>query len=291
MKKCCVCLSNLPEIEFGRNEKTLDGLQGMCKKCKLDYNRARTFKPDENPSQMKTCSSCHQQKPATLEFFSPQKNNHDGMCYACKECRSKQVSIWNGKHIETCSFCGKDRTVESRTPEGRPICGNCRRKLKAEVCSRCGKTRRVESRSPEGEPICDYCHKKSHLEICADCGRLEILNARLPEGGALCTSCQRSRSPHSMFRIYKQGANKRGHQFTLTLEEFTHLVTQPCCHYCNEPPELTNHLLGVDRLDNSQGYILGNVVPSCSICNLMKGKLGKEKFLLLVGKISRHHLV
>lgn len=36
---------------------------------------------------------------------------------------------------------------------------------------------------------------------------------------------------------------------------------------------------GLDRVDNSIGYIESNVVPCCYICNKMKGELPVEDFL------------
>ncbi len=82
---------------------------------------------------------------------------------------------------------------------------------------------------------------------------------------------------------YRQGAVYRGLVCELTSEQFIALFNQPC-DYCGDQDALN----GVDRIDNSQGYIPGNVVPCCSVCNTMKKKMTKDEFLLGVNKITLH---
>jgi len=42
---------------------------------------------------------------------------------------------------------------------------------------------------------------------------------------------------------------------------------------------------GIDRVDNSKGYIPTNVVPCCGVCNFMKGRLGLDIFLTQIKRI------
>jgi hypothetical protein len=35
---------------------------------------------------------------------------------------------------------------------------------------------------------------------------------------------------------------------------------------------------GIDRIDNSQGYIIDNVVPCCTKCNIAKGRQSIQEF-------------
>lgn len=55
----------------------------------------------------------------------------------------------------------------------------------------------------------------------------------------------------------------------LTEEEFYSIVSEPC-EYCGLENEVTT-ATGLDRLDNTLGYILGNVVSCCTECNLARG--------------------
>jgi hypothetical protein len=80
--------------------------------------------------------------------------------------------------------------------------------------------------------------------------------------------------------------------FELTDAQFASLI-HGNCFYCGCPPashqlvalkhELTYN--GIDRKDNSQGYIEGNVVSCCSVCNNMKGTMSTEEFIAHLRKI------
>lgn len=49
-------------------------------------------------------------------------------------------------------------------------------------------------------------------------------------------------------------------------------------------------IFGIDRTDNSTGYILENCIPCCDICNYMKNDLSKDKFIYKISKIYKKHL-
>ena len=104
----------------------------------------------------------------------------------------------------------------------------------------------------------------------------------------------------ALYRTYKRSALRRNHQFELSPERFREL-TQSHCYVCGKPPtrEYRHELHkkrfktpyicnGVDRFDNRDGYIEGNVVPCCGNCNMAKGKLSVEKSLLHVYDIYKH---
>lgn len=89
---------------------------------------------------------------------------------------------------------------------------------------------------------------------------------------ALCLYCE-----------YKKSAEKRNLEFTLTSGKFYERVNRPC-HYCGK--FWNNQIVsGLDRKDNSVGYILGNVVPCCQPCNFLKSNLSCEEFIYRVGII------
>lgn len=75
---------------------------------------------------------------------------------------------------------------------------------------------------------------------------------------------------------YKRGAMRRGYAFELDGETFIKLTSSDC-YYCGAKPKkvikTTNHTYvynGIDRVDNSKGYIEGNVVPCCEKHNKEK---------------------
>lgn len=126
-----------------------------------------------------------------------------------------------------------------------------------------------------------------------DCSRKPIY----PRKG-LCSRCyqrQRSNDPSTStktfqrYRIYSKtpkrkflqarqrfSTGKRRIQFLLTFKEYLSLIKNPC-FYCNS--KIDEMGLGLDRVDNSIGYMITNVVSCCNICNRMKSILPFDFFL------------
>lgn len=61
------------------------------------------------------------------------------------------------------------------------------------------------------------------------------------------------------------------------------LMSMPCT-YCGDTPTNTSPN-GLDRVDNSKGHILGNVVPCCETCNMMKGTRSLRKTIYKSSKL------
>lgn len=75
------------------------------------------------------------------------------------------------------------------------------------------------------------------------------------------------------YNTSKGNAKRREKEFTLTFEQFCEVIEQPC-HYCNnELGKKSITGVGLDRMNNSQGYIWGNVKSCCRSCNQIKGEI------------------
>ena len=164
------------------------------------------------------------------------------------------------------------------------VCNSCYRHVVQKPCADCGQTRGVAQRI-EGKPICHLCYRKRRTGICIDCGKMRPVEYKQPNGEPVCKPCVRARKPHRHMRHYKQNAKDRGHIFELSFEQFVGLTSQPC-FYCGFKAD--RRLNGVDRKDNTVGYIYDNCVPCCGKCNHMKGKLDFANFLQSVENIARH---
>lgn len=81
------------------------------------------------------------------------------------------------------------------------------------------------------------------------------------------------------YAIYKGGAKARGLIFDVTFADFEMLISSDC-YYCGESG------YGIDRLDSGKGYIKGNIVPCCTMCNIMKQSYTEEEFVSQCIKIS-----
>lgn len=94
-----------------------------------------------------------------------------------------------------------------------------------------------------------------------------------------------SESAAGRYRQYISSAKGRGLEFTLTLEEFSIIVSQPCA-YCGEIKERR----GIDRVDNSQSYTKSNSASCCKYCNYMKKDMTGEQFIARIKKILSNQI-
>lgn len=81
------------------------------------------------------------------------------------------------------------------------------------------------------------------------------------------------------FSKYQARAKSKGFAFKLTLEEFSYFTKQPCAFCYAKGPN------GIDRIDNSKGYIKENCQSCCKVCNKMKTDYNQEFFLKHIRKI------
>jgi len=104
---------------------------------------------------------------------------------------------------------------------------------------------------------------------------------------------------HALYSSYKNEAKRRNYNFAISLEDFKTLTKQNC-YYCDIQPKQIYSIKktngsyaynGIDRIDNSIGYILENCVPCCKICNRAKDVMSQEIFLDLIKRIYERHLM
>ena len=96
---------------------------------------------------------------------------------------------------------------------------------------------------------------------------------------------EKSENALTHYREYVSGAVKRDRAFELSFEEFKSLVQRPC-HYCNSVKQYS--VMGIDRIDNNESYVLANCVPCCFTCNRMKHTLPLREFLCKCACIDRY---
>ena len=77
---------------------------------------------------------------------------------------------------------------------------------------------------------------------------------------------------------------RKGLAFELTLDTLLLDFWQKPCHYCDDPIET----VGIDRVDSSIGYIPGNMVPCCSMCNFMKLTSSSDDFITKCKQITEY---
>ena len=134
-------------------------------------------------------------------------------------------------------------------------------------------------------------------------------------GNIVDRSCQRFTSANP---IQSCGCGPRGrkptmthaealykkHQFSAKARNLSFELDQPAhekltssdCTYCGEKPSNRPHPYlhikmvhnGIDRIDPSLGYVLGNVASCCPTCNFAKGTMNGVEFKEWVAKVYSH---
>lgn len=146
------------------------------------------------------------------------------------------------------------------------------------VCD-CGRERTVSQHNIRSgnTTSCGY-------EPCAD----RYSTRRLPPGQVAATS---------IYTNYQRKAQKYGHEFSLTRDEFMAVTSQNCTYCGSEPMNCTKDrngdgvfiYNGMDRVDSSRGYSFDNVVPCCVICNRAKSNLTLDQFFNWIERLTNHH--
>lgn len=151
---------------------------------------------------------------------------------------------------------------------------------------------------------------ESHWKCLCDCGNYTVVrSSELRHLGTKSCGCSSKELEHQTrygklpvgqlssnfaFERYRDRALRDGLEFNLSLEEFTNITSKDCV-YCGNPPSKkierkneVHYYNGVDRVDNKKGYILGNCVPCCAICNYMKRDHNVEFFKEHIKKIYNY---
>lgn len=103
-----------------------------------------------------------------------------------------------------------------------------------------------------------------------------------------------------LFQTYRSGAKKRRYEFNLTLEQVWDICQRECA-YCKKPPCTLNFVRsrkddtkylcnGIDRIDNTLGYTLTNIIPCCQTCNKAKNTMSVDEFLAWIRSVYNHSI-
>lgn len=119
--------------------------------------------------------------------------------------------------------------------------------------------------------------------VCQQCAQWVPLE-KFPARGRskICSSCRRQQ-PMQRFTLLRSQAKFRGWSWQITYEEFMTYWKVPC-YYCGGS---IPGLIGLDRIESSQGYTQQNVVACCGDCNRGKGDQPQDVFITRCINIAR----
>jgi hypothetical protein len=115
--------------------------------------------------------------------------------------------------------------------------------------------------------MCNYMKGSLSERVFLD--RIEhILTTNAKIEGRLFPDAFCNYKSNKRYNSYQNRAIQKGLDFVLSKDEFD-VISSNSCYLCNKGCSSTHHN-GLDRIDNSKGYIEDNVKSCCGGCNFMK---------------------
>jgi hypothetical protein len=142
-------------------------------------------------------------------------------------------------------------------------------------------------------------------EVQCECGNIVIRRAEAVKTQKYnsngcdqgCAARKEGTAFRGLYATYKANAIKRGYEWGLTEEQFKELTSGPCYYTGRLPSSICRSKAGevyiyngVDRLDNTKGYVIGNVVACSGDVNIAKNTLSEDEFYSLVKDVYHHKI-
>jgi hypothetical protein len=102
---------------------------------------------------------------------------------------------------------------------------------------------------------------------------------------------------NDLYTKYRLQAKRKNIDFSISKEEFKSL-TSGNCYICGIEPQYINRKKrtngyytynGIDRVDNSKGYIFDNCMSCCQVCNFRKNKMELKNLLAWVKRVYEYN--
>lgn len=147
------------------------------------------------------------------------------------------------------------------------------------VCSKC------KTEKPEEVFYTSKSHKDGRYPSCKECNKPSKKKYRESHKQYYNEKVKKfGKTDKGFYNKYKSAAKKRNIEFNLTLDQFV-TFSNANCFYCGDKLDG----IRLDRIDNSVGYTISNVIPCCTFCNRMKYIHSQEDFILQCLKIADLH--
>ena len=140
------------------------------------------------------------------------------------------------------------------------------------VCTNCKRKRQLSSFYFRQDT-------QKHRNECIECVKKRVVifyktHPKLYDG----RSIRWRKTAYGNWSTYKSNAKRKNLTFELSINYFKELSKQQCS-YCGDRLDKLENKAGVDRIDNTKGYILKNCVPCCWFCN--KTKLDRNRNIFI----------
>jgi hypothetical protein len=252
-----------PEVREKRNAR------GREKKHYANYVEKRRAKdPEAYRAYRAGCSATFREKnPGYMSAWKKNKLSHrvSNIKSGAKQ-RDIAMNMTDDEIasfvLGSCAYCGK--ASEQGDFNGVDRVDSTKAYDISNVASCCGACNRMKS-SLDPATFVDRCKHIAGVEDHAE--------AWPPSG------------PGATLYSYEYWAKKKNLAFEISEDDFEDLRFG-ACRYCRREPR-ENEWFGVDRLDNSLGYVDGNCVTACSECNYMKRSYGESEFVEMCSRVAK----
>ena len=253
MKKVCKkCKIEYPISQFTRDKELKDGHKNECHLCRRQRETLR-YRNEIIPFDTKTCPICEQNLPVIK--FKIEHKNEDSLSSICIPCaRDKENLIKSVHKIDyTCSICGKSKSGD-KFPTNRAAFTTI-----YATCKECVS----EKRHSEGRNIAAAIWKRSKLET--DPLFVESLRE----------SHKKSHNECPEKRMLQQSGSRARTRLLDHNIDISDIIIPELCPILGIPfilGEKGNYEFtpSLDRIDNSKGYVKGNVQVITKKANSMK---------------------
>ncbi len=166
--------------------------------------------------------------------------------------------------------------------------------MKSKSCTGCNENKKLS------EYHRDKNSKDLHSRRCKVCTIAYMANYRKNGSDGNKGSTKPDAARRRVLKSYKCAAERRDLPFKLTEEYFFHLTKQNCFYCGIEPGRVRKNRAriktnedsytynGIDRMDNSKGYVMDNVCPCCTDCNRAKQTMTVDQFLAWGARMVAH---
>ena len=157
--------------------------------------------------------------------------------------------------------------------------------------------------------------RKSYYRCKCDCGNEAVISRNELKNGRISCGCaleyfrknilpknaremfslpDGEASFNALYASYQDRCKRKQMEFEFTKKEFRK-ITSENCFFCGTKPLQSGRKRnngsylhnGIDRIDSSKGYVNGNVLPCCEICNKAKRDLSLDEFLKWINRLIK----
>lgn len=131
-KVCCGCHKKKLMKDFGKNRTRKDGHQGLCKKCRSEYDRKRYYHPD-GLERDRLKKKKNKVRIRNRKFVSRYLSSHS--CVDCGEYNIVNLNLYYKKtgkkcNMSSCIFGGSIEIIKSKMDECDVKCKSCHKAWK-----------------------------------------------------------------------------------------------------------------------------------------------------------------